>query len=275
MDVWKLRRSSLTLRARGTIMGILNVTPDSFSDGGQYAQPEAALEHARQLIAEGADIIDLGGESARPGSRGVKVEEEQRRVLPALRRVRQSLPSAIISVDTRHPEVARLALEAGADIINDVGGLGDRAMREVCAEFRCGVVLMHMQGEPSSMQLAPYYEDVVREVRDFFQHRIRLAHEAGIELSRICLDPGIGFGKTAQHNLTLIRHLEEVRCEGLPILVGLSRKSFLDQVDSDTVQMSLEAAQYGAQIHRVHDVAALRAALTLRYPTTSPPYGQR
>lgn len=264
MDVWKLRRSSLTLRARGTIMGILNVTPDSSSDGGQYAQPEAALEHARQLIADGADIIDLGGESTRPGAREVEAEEEQRRVLPALRRVRQSLPAAIISVDTRHPEVARLALEAGADIINDVGGLGDRTMREVCAEFGCGVVLMHMQGEPSSMQLAPHYEDVVREVREFFQHRIRLALEAGIELSRICLDPGIGFGKTAQHNLTLIRHLEELRCEGLPILVGLSRKRFLAQVHSDTVRMSLEAAQHGAQIHRVHDVAALRAALSPR-----------
>lgn len=277
MKVWKLRRESWELPAVGGIIGILNVTPDSFSDGGEHDSLEKALEHARRLRAEGADMIDVGGESTRPGSQEVAEEEEIRRTEPVIRALRQEFPELRLSIDTRHVEVARVALEAGADVVNDITGLAHPAMRELCAEMPCGIILMHMQGEPRTMQDQPHYEDVVAEVRAFFRERVQLAEQAGIDPARICLDPGIGFGKDVSHNLALIRHLEETRVGGLPLLMALSRKRFMGAVLEDaaaprvsplpTVAMSLLAAGYGAELHRVHDVAPLRQALRLRQAT--------
>ena len=264
MRSWSLRHSTLSLPSSGRILGILNVTPDSSSDGGRYADVNAAGQHAKQMLEEGADIIDIGGESTRPGAQEVSPQEELRRVLPVIRRLHKEHPDALLSIDTRHAQVARAALEAGADIVNDISGLSDPAMREVCAEYGCGVVIMHMQGTPHTMQLAPHYDDVVAEVRVFFERRISLARQAGIATERICLDPGIGFGKTTEHNVRLIEHLEELRCENLPLLMALSRKGFLGCLQTDTVEMSLIAAQHGADLHRVHEVAPLRAALNAR-----------
>lgn len=250
-------------------MGILNVTPDSFSDGGQHNEPQAALEHAEQMLSQGAAIIDVGGESARPGAVEVDAAEELRRTEPTLRLLREHLPDAVISIDTRHVEVARAALEIGADVVNDICGLGDPAMRELCARSGCGVVIMHMQGAPSTMQHNPSYSDVLTDVRNFLRRRVDLACDSGIEVNRICLDPGIGFGKSVEHNLQLIEGLEFVRYRNLPILMGLSRKGFLRAVLPDdsaaTVTMSLRAAAHGAQIHRVHDVAPLHFALRSAY----------
>ncbi len=263
--MWKLRRGTLKLPPGGVVMGILNVTPDSFSDGGQHCDPQAALAHARQMLAQGAAIIDVGGESTRPGAEAVDVAEELRRTRPVVQLLHEQLPDAVISIDTRHVKVAQAALEAGADIVNDICGLGDPAMRELCARSGCGVVLMHMQGEPSTMQSNPTYVDVVAEVRDFLRHRVELACRAGVNLRCICLDPGIGFGKTTQHNMQLIDHLETLRYRDLPILMGLSRKRFLSALlpgDAQaTVKMSLRAAERGAQVHRVHEVAPLCVAL--------------
>lgn len=271
---WQLARECWQLPRQGAVMGILNVTPDSFSDGGEHADVAGALAHARLMVAEGADIIDIGGESTRPGASEVAVHEELRRVLPVVQALRAEFPELRLSIDTRHAAVAREALLAGADIVNDITGLADPDMRQVCAELPCGIVLMHMQGEPRTMQEAPHYDDVVAEVRAFFEVRLQLVLEAGIELQRICLDPGIGFGKTTEHNVALIRHLESLRVENLPILMALSRKRFLGELIGDaslaktsalpTVCMSLLAAAQGADAHRVHDVAALRQALALR-----------
>ena len=259
-------------------MGILNVTPDSFSDGGEHATYETALAHAEQLLADGAHILDIGGESTRPGSAEVSEEEEAARVIPVIRELRRRHPDTILSVDTRHVSVAAAALEAGVDIINDITGLASPAMRALCAAHPCGIILMHMQGEPRTMQLAPHYEDVVAEVRAFFEERVALAEAAGIAPERICLDPGIGFGKTTEHNLALIQHLEETRVRDLPMLMALSRKRFMGAVLNGgtpvpvrdalpTVVMSLLSADRGADLHRVHDVRELRDALILRTAT--------
>lgn len=255
-------------------MGILNVTPDSFSDGGLHESLPAALAHARELVKQGADIVDVGGESTRPGSQEVAVDEELRRTRPVVEALRAEFPELRISIDTRHAAVARAALQAGADIVNDITGLSSPDMRRVCAEFPCGVVLMHMQGTPEHMQQAPHYDDVVAEVRAFFEQRVALAVESGIAPERLCLDPGIGFGKTVEHNLALIRHLEDLRVQNLPMLMALSRKRFLGALLGDaalprenplpTVAMSLLAAGCGADLHRVHDVAPLWQALLLR-----------
>lgn len=262
------------LPAGGAVMGILNVTPDSFSDGGLHAGVDAALAHARLLVEQGADIIDVGGESTRPGAAEVAPEEEMRRTRPVIEALRAAFPALRISIDTRHAEVARAALQAGADVVNDITGMAAPEMRRLCAEMPCGVVLMHMQGRPETMQLAPQYEDVVAEVRTFFEERLRLAQQAGIAAERICLDPGIGFGKTLEHNLALIRQLESLRVAGRPLLMALSRKRFMGELLGDaqlvresplpTVVMSLLAADRGADMHRVHDVAPLRQALVLR-----------
>lgn len=271
---WQLARECWELPARGAVMGVLNVTPDSFSDGGLRVTVPAALEHARKLHEAGADIIDIGGESTRPGAQEVAVDEELRRVVPVIESIRAAFPTMRLSIDTRHAEVARAALLAGADVVNDITGLADPAMRRVCAEHPCGVVLMHMQGEPGTMQQRPQYTDVVAEVRAFFEQRVQLALDSGIALNRICLDPGIGFGKTTQHNLALIAGLESLRVHNLPMLMALSRKRFLGELVGDaamartsplpTVAMSLQAADRGADMHRVHDVAELLAALRLR-----------
>lgn len=255
-------------------MGILNVTPDSFSDGGRYTDVVSALEHARRLLDSGADIIDIGGESTRPGAEEVMPEEEIRRVLPIIEKIRNEYPQVRLSIDTRHAEVARAALLAGVDVVNDITGLADASMRRVCAEIPCGVVLMHMQGTPETMQRNPQYTDIVAEVRTFFESRVALAVAEGIAPGRICLDPGIGFGKTPEHNIALIRSIEALRVHDMPILMALSRKRFLGAVLGDaemprtsalpTVAMGLLSAERGADMHRVHDVAELKMALALR-----------
>ncbi len=254
-------------------MGILNVTPDSFSDGGQHTTLPAAIEHARRMLQEGAHIIDIGGESTRPGAAPVSPAEEEQRTAPVIAALRREFPHALLSIDTRHPTVAAAALAAGADIINDITGLDSPEMRVLCASQPCGIILMHMQGTPQTMQLAPTYTDVVAEVRAFFKERMALAAQAGIAPTRICLDPGIGFGKTTAHNLELIRNLNTLRVDNRPILMALSRKRFLGELLAapsltktsplPTTVMSLLAAQNGANLHRVHDVAPLRQALSL------------
>ena len=276
---WQLARECWILPARGAVMGILNVTPDSFSDGGQHFGTKAALAHALRMLDEGADLIDIGGESTRPGADAVSPSEEADRVLPVIEALRRERPDARISVDTRHPAVARAALKSGADIVNDITGLASPDMRRVCAELPCGVILMHMQGEPKTMQQNPHYTDVVAEVREFFVARVQAAEQDGITRNRICLDPGIGFGKNVQHNLLLIRHLEQTRVHDLPMLMALSRKRFMGAILEDTqtpkisplptVVMSLLAADAGAELHRVHDVAPLVQALRLRHACLS------
>ena len=276
---WQLARECWILPARGAVMGILNVTPDSFSDGGQHFGTKAALAHALRMLDEGADLIDIGGESTRPGADAVSPSEEADRVLPVIEALRRERPDARISVDTRHPEVARAALKSGADIVNDIAGLASPDMRRVGAELPCGVILMHMQGEPKTMQQNPHYTDVVAEVRDFFTAHVQAAEQDGIARNRICLDPGIGFGKNVQHNLLLIRHLEQTRVHDLPMLMALSRKRFMGAILEDpqtpkisplpTVVMSLLAADAGAELHRVHDVAPLVQALRLRHACLS------
>lgn len=265
--IWKMGGAPWQLPPYGAVMGILNVTPDSFSDGGEHAAPAAALAHAVALAEQGADIIDVGGESTRPGAREVSPAEERARVLPVLRAIRRELPRIRLSIDTRHAEVARAALGEGVDIVNDITGLRAPGMMQLCAQADCGIVLMHMQGEPATMQRNPQYADVVAEVRGFFERRVRAAEEAGIDPLRICLDPGLGFGKTAAHCMALLEHLAELRIRCLPLMMALSRKRFLKehfagfQEPQRTVEASLRAAAHGADIHRVHDVAALRRAL--------------
>ena len=265
--VWQAGRFVLSLR-RTLLMGIVNVTPDSFSDGGRHDTPAAALAHARRLIDEGADLLDLGAESTRPGSQPVSAPEEWRRLQPVLRElVGWQVP---ISVDTYHPETMRAALELGVDIINDVYALRQPgALEAVAASAEAGVCLMHMQGEPASMQLEPHYDDVVAEVRAFLLQRAQAAKQAGVGRSRICLDPGFGFGKTREHNLALARALEPLCEAGYPVLIGVSRKSMLAGTSKlpplERVPASLGAAlacvAAGARVVRVHDVAATRDAL--------------
>lgn len=271
MRTWLIGQERWVLPQGGAVMGILNVTPDSFSDGGSHAGADEALAHAERLMEEGADVIDVGGESTRPGADPVPEEVEVARVVPVIREMRRRW-RVRISVDTRHTAVARAALEAGADIVNDVEGLCGEGMAALCAEYGCGVVVMHMQGEPGTMQVAPRYDDVVGEVRAFFVERLSALLSAGVRRECICWDPGIGFGKSLEHNLELLARLEEVRVDGLPLLMGLSRKRFLGAVLDDasagrgtvpTVAMSLYAGLHGAEIHRVHEVAPLRQALNL------------
>ena len=244
-------------------MGILNVTPDSFSDGGRHGSLDRALEHARRMIGEGAEIIDVGGESTRPGAAEVTVDEEIARTRPVVAALRADW-DGLISIDTMKAPVAAAALEAGADIVNDVSGLtADPAMAEVCAEGGCGVVVMHMQGDPRTMQLAPRYEDVVAEVRGFFEERLAALVAAGIDPEAICFDPGIGFGKSVEHNLALLRALPDLGVGGRPLLLGVSRKSFIGKILGSTdladrawptVAITARAREAGVMIHRVHDV---------------------
>ena len=263
---------------RPVVMGVLNLTPDSFSDGGRYVEPDQALRRALALAGQGAAIIDLGGESTRPGAAPVSAEEELGRVLPVLGRLRP-LTGAILSVDTSKPELMRAAAAAGADLINDVYALRAPGALEAAAESGCALCLMHMQGEPRTMQRAPQYTDVVAEVRAFLEERVEACRAAGIADERLVLDPGFGFGKTLEHNLTLLRHLEEVRIDGLPILAGLSRKSMIGTITGKlsqervhgSVAAALIAAQNGARILRVHDVAATVDALKVLAALTGGP----
>jgi dihydropteroate synthase len=249
-------------------MGVVNVTPDSFSDGGLYLDPEAAIAHGEQLVEEGAVILDVGGESTRPGAEPVSEQEELRRVVPVVRGLAQS--GARISIDTSKAAVAAAALDAGAEIVNDVTALrGDAEMAALCADRGATVVLMHMLGEPRTMQDDPHYEDVVSEVKAFLAARLQAALAAGIGEERVWLDPGIGFGKTAAHNMELLRRLGEMRGLGRPLVVGTSRKSFIGKLDGSpadrrlggTIASSVLAAAEGADVLRVHDVAEVRQAL--------------
>ncbi|MEP4077029.1 dihydropteroate synthase [Haloferula sp.] len=268
---WKTQAATLDLSRRAMVMGILNVTPDSFSDGGEYDAPDVALERARQMIAEGADIIDVGGESTRPGADDVGSAEEKERTVPVIKALRREW-DGLISIDTMKSEVGRAALEAGADIVNDVSGLRDPEMVKICAESGCGVVVMHMQGDPRTMQKNPEYEEVVGEVRGFFEQRLIELTAAGIEKEALCFDPGIGFGKTLEHNLALLRDLEGLEVEGRPLLIGLSRKSFIGKLlesdaladrDWPTVALTAWTRESGAMVHRVHDVRPNREALRM------------
>jgi dihydropteroate synthase len=251
-------------------MGVVNVTPDSFSDGGLYLDPEAAVAHGAELAAAGAAILDVGGESTRPGAAEVPVQEELRRVMPVVEGLAMS--GAALSVDTSKHAVAAAALEAGATIVNDVSALrGDPEMAAVCAGAEATVVLMHMAGTPRTMQDDPRYEDVVAEVKGFLAERLEAALAAGIAEDRVWLDPGIGFGKTAEHNLELLRRLGELRELGRPLVVGTSRKSFIGRLDGSgagerlggTIASSVLAAAEGADVLRVHDVAEIGQALTV------------
>ncbi len=261
----------MDLDRRGRIMGILNTTPDSFSDGGLASGPVPAMDHARRMIAEGAEIIDIGGESTRPGAAEVSEQEEIARTIPVIRALRAEW-DGWISIDTSKATVAEAALAAGADIVNDVTGLRDPAMVSVCAASGCGVVAMHMQGQPRTMQLAPSYGDVVREIREFFEERHATLTAAGIHPEALCFDPGIGFGKTVEHNLDLLRSLGHLSVHHRPLLLGVSRKSFLGKIlgENDigarewpTVALTTLGREKGVMLHRVHSVKINREALRM------------
>ena len=248
-----------------SVMSIVNVTPDSFSDGGTAFAPDIAVRAALQALSDGADIIDIGGESTRPGATPVSLDEEWDRIAPVIAGVLKSCPDTIISVDTYKPEIARRAIAAGALIVNDITGLDPSGnMTEVVAQSSAGVVIMHMQGTPSTMQIKPEYEDVVGEVISFFHRRIQTAVQAGIAKERIAVDPGIGFGKTLEHNLTILRNLNKFAELGCALLIGTSRKRMIGDITgrpvgertSGSVASALHAAWHGAQVVRVHDTAA-------------------
>jgi dihydropteroate synthase len=268
---WQLPSRKIEFPRRPLVMGILNVTPDSFSDGGKFADADAAVAHAFQLVAEGADLLDIGGESTRPYAEVVSAEEELRRVLPVIEKLARQT-QVPISIDTSKASVARSAIGAGAEIINDITGLaGDSEMIGVALKAGAAVCVMHMQGTPQTMQDNPTYGDVVREVREYLLQRRDTLMAAGIDRERICLDPGIGFGKTHEHNIRLMRHCHELHELGCPLLVGYSRKGFLGKLIGDkeadrtnaNVAAAISMATQGVHIVRVHDVRAVREALTV------------
>jgi dihydropteroate synthase len=254
-------------------MGIVNATPDSFSEGGRFATADAAIAQGLRLHEEGAEILDIGGESTRPGAEAVDAGEEMRRVLPVIRGLAEALPGVLLSIDTMKAEVAAAALEAGARIINDVTGLtGDPDMPALAARAGCGVVVMHMQGRPRDMQVAPAYDDVVEEVRGYLAGRFRALCEAGIDPEAMVFDPGIGFGKTADHNLALLRALDTLAPAGRPLLLGISRKSILgtllggaavEERSWATVAMTSFAREHGARVIRAHEAKANAQALRM------------
>jgi len=253
------------------IMGIVNVTPDSFSDGGQFDSEASACVQAEALVASGAHIIDIGGESTRPFAEPVTLEDELQRVIPAIRAVRRKF-STPISIDTTKAEVAKQALAAGADIVNDISALrNDSEMIALLRETNVPVIIMHMQGTPGSMQMKPQYDDVVAEICDFFRERLNWLEKNGVKQERVTLDPGIGFGKTLTHNLSILKHLQEIKKLGCPLLVGHSRKRFIEDItglpveerDLPTAVVSALVAGAGVNVFRVHDVASTRTALLM------------
>ena len=266
----------LLAKQRPLVMGILNTTPDSFSDGGQYIDTVTAAEHALQMLAEGADMIDIGGESTRPGAAAVALDDEIARVIPVIEKIRQQ-SDGYISVDTCKPELMRLAIKAGANMINDVRALQTPGAAEVCAQSHAAVCLMHMQGEPRSMQSHPQYNDVVQDIKTFLQQRIRACLAAGIAADNIVIDPGFGFGKTLQHNLLLLKKLDVLADLNQPILVGLSRKSMFGKLLNVDVQDRLPASlaavvlayTNGARIFRVHDVKPTVDVLRVAHAATT------
>ena len=276
--IWRCREHTFDLAARALVMGIVNVTPDSFSDGGKFYEPDAAIAHGRALLAEGADLLDLGAESTRPGSTPVPADEQWRRLAPVIAGLRREAPAACLSVDTASAEVAGRALEAGCHVVNDIFALGDPAMAGVVAAAGAGLVLMHMQGNPATMQVAPRYDDVVREVGAFLAGRRAAAHAAGVAEEAIALDPGVGFGKSLAHTHTLLGRLDRLETGGRPLLVGVSRKSFIlrtlggdlpvDQRLEGALAATAIAVLLGARILRTHDVTptvrAVKMAEALR-----------
>mgnify|MGYP002628229232 FL=1 len=269
--VWRAGSQTWPLGRKALIMGILNVTPDSFSDGGRHLDLNDTLAAAHRFLEEGADILDIGGESTRPGAEPVSVDLELSRILPVIEKLAER-HSLGISIDTCKPVVAEAALRAGANIVNDISGFRDPKMIEVCANSDCGVVVMHMQGSPQTMQRNPAYLDVVAEVRDFFAERFQTLTRAGIESARIVFDPGIGFGKTLRHNLALLRGVQDYLVYNRPILMGLSRKSFIGALLNDlslgrreapTQALTALTRRNGAMIHRVHQVKENVGALRM------------
>jgi dihydropteroate synthase len=270
--IWKIREREIDLSRRALVMGIINATPDSFSDGGSFLDPQAALAHGLRMVAEGADILDIGGESTRPGADAVSSDEEIRRVLPVIQALRRE-SQVLISIDTSKAAVARAALDAGADIINDVTGMrGDPEMLALAASSQAGVIIMHMQGEPRTMQLAPTYDDVVREVGDFFRQSLARSVASDIDPMRIALDPGIGFGKSPEHNRRLLAELSAFLEFGRPLLIGVSRKSFLGWLAGSTamddrfwpgIALTSLCRERDARILRVHDVKPHTEALRM------------
>jgi dihydropteroate synthase len=262
---WKIGGNAIDLSRRALIMGVLNVTPDSFSDGGEFFGCEKAVEHGTEMANDGADIIDVGGESTRPDAERVPADKELARVIPVIEKLSRKI-DAFISIDTSKSVVARAALEAGASIINDVtGGRGDSAMFALAAEKKAALIIMHMQGTPQTMQINPTYDDVVGEVADFFRQQYTRALKCRIDPMTIAFDPGIGFGKTVEHNLELLANLPRLRIHDRPLVIGVSRKAFLGRI-SGTKKMSDRVAptialtsllrERGAQVLRVHDVKA-------------------
>ena len=259
-NVWRHRTGEIRLD-RTRVMGILNVTPDSFSDGGRYLDPDQALRRGIEMVEQGADLLDLGGESTRPGSDPVSAEEEWRRVGPVMRDLAAKV-DVPLSVDTMKPEVAEKAIQAGASIVNDVSGLREPAMVHVVARSRVGAVVMHMLGNPKTMQNHPEYADVVGEVRSFLTERIRVLEVAGVATDAVAVDPGVGFGKTQEHNLALLQHLDRIVALGHPVVVGVSRKSFIERLGGGepgerlpgSIAAATLAVARGAHVVRVHDV---------------------
>jgi len=268
--IWKIGERIFNVSRQGLIMGVLNVTPDSFSDSGNFFAPEKAIEHGVKMASEGADIVDVGGESTRPGAEPVGVEEELRRVIPVIEKLRAKI-EVPISIDTSKAEVARAAIQAGVLIVNDVtGGRGDGAMLPLIAETKSALIIMHMQGTPRTMQTQPQYSDVVSEIADFFRQQYTRAIGCNIDPMAIAFDPGIGFGKTLEHNLDLLAQLERLRAHDRPLVVGVSRKSFLAKlIDSREISERMAPAvaltsllrTRGADVFRVHDVKENVSAL--------------
>ena len=260
--IWHTRNRTFDLSRRGVIMGVLNVTPDSFSDGGQWVDFDAAVAHGIEMLEAGAEILDVGGESTRPGAKPVAEAEELRRVVPVIERLACDT-EAVISIDTMKPVVARAAVEAGAAIINDITGLRSAEMRAIVRDMGAGAIAMHMQGERRTMQASPHYEDVCSEIREFFRQVFEACLASGIDPMRLAFDPGIGFGKTLTHNLTLLRNLESMRVGERPFVVGVSRKSFIGKIlgsadladrEWPTVALTSYLRERGASVLRVHEV---------------------
>jgi dihydropteroate synthase len=274
---WQLPKRRIDFSGQPALMGIVNVTPDSFSDGGQFDNTAAAVKHALQLADDGAAILDIGGESTRPYAAEVSTQEELNRVIPVIEQLAKQT-TVPISIDTSSAVVARAAIDAGAEIINDVTGLtNDSEMPDLAASTNVGVCAMHMQGSPQTMQDNPQYDDVVTEIHEYLQSRLDQLIEQGIEQSRICLDPGIGFGKSHQHNLQLLKSCHQFHTLGAPLLVGHSRKGFIAHVLDDrecertsgTIGTSIALASQGVQVLRVHDVAEVQRALTMFFESTA------
>jgi dihydropteroate synthase len=273
--IWRARDRLLTFERQAQLMAVLNITPDSFSDGGSFLEADHAVDQASRLVDEGAAILDVGGESTRPGSDPVPLEEELRRVIPVIRRLRREFPEVVLSIDTYKAETARQAVVAGADIINDITALrGDPLMLKVVKETGAGVVIMHMQGTPKTMQVAPYYRDVVAEVASFLDERRAFACAQGVAFDRIALDPGFGFGKRDQDNMRLIQRFNAIAALGSPTVVGISRKSTLARLSGEpqlpfserlwpTIATTCLLRLGGAQVLRVHDVRPNLEALRM------------